>query len=96
MMRPGYVPAHSSSCQSLAARTTARASSGSLTPSWYRWPENPASDDGKHTDAYMPLMSMSWMRAWMSYAPRRISSNRVGSNERCSNGLPTTALRPTL
>ena len=34
MMRPGCVPAHSSRCQSLAARTTASARSGSLTPSW--------------------------------------------------------------
>ena len=34
MIRPGYVPAHSSWCQSFAARTTASASSGSDTPSW--------------------------------------------------------------
>src|SRR6478735_4357120 len=39
---------------------------------------------------------MSWTRAWMSHAPRRISSKRVGSKLSSLRGRPTTALSPTL
>src|SRR3954471_7662162 len=38
---------------------------------------------------------MSTTRAAMSHAPRRISSNRVGSKLYSSTGRPTTALKPT-
>src|SRR5262245_43740156 len=38
---------------------------------------------------------MSCTRAAMSHAPRRISSNRVGSKLYSSTGRPTTALKPT-
>ena len=39
---------------------------------------------------------MSATRAWMSQAPRRISSKRAGSNPYSDTGRPTTALNPTL
>ena len=39
---------------------------------------------------------MSAMRAWMSHAPRRMSSKRLGSKLYSSTGRPTTALKPTL
>ncbi len=39
---------------------------------------------------------MSLTRAWISQAPRRISSNRAGSKPYSDTGLPTTALNPTL
>ena len=62
-MRPGAYAAHSSSTQSFHARTQASASSGSSVSCWSRWPANPGRNDGKHTDAYTPLTSMSAMRA---------------------------------
>ena len=57
-------------------------------------PANPASNDGKHSDAQMPARSMSAMRAWMSQQPLRISSKRAGSMLHSSFGRPTTALSP--
>ena len=56
---------------------------------------SPGRNDGKQSDAYTPLRSMSWMRASMSHAPRRISSKRVGSKLYSLTGRPTTALNPT-
>ena len=57
---------------------------------------NPGRNDGKHSEAYTPLRSMSASRASMSQAPRRIWSKRVGSKLYSSTGRPTTALNPTL
>src|SRR4051794_19482130 len=58
MMRLGWVPAHTSLCQSFQAFTHARPSSGSSdrenTP-----PAKPAMSDGKHSEAAMPAVSMS-------------------------------------
>ena len=49
----------------------------------------------KLTDAQMPLMSMSTMRAWMSKQPRRMSSKRAGSNVKSSlSARPDNALNP--
>ena len=64
--------------------------------SWSRWPANPGRDEGKLSEAYTPLISMSWTRAWMSHAPLRMSSNRVGSKLHSATGRPTTAFNPTL
>ena len=93
MMRSGYVPAHTSWCQSFHARTHACPSSGSLACANIV-PANPASNDGKHSDAQMPAVSMSAMRAWMSQQPLRISSKRTGSMLHSFFGRPITALRP--
>ena len=61
------------------ARIAASASSSSSGHVVSRWPTKPGRNDGKHSDAHTPLMSMSATRASTSHAPRRISSKRVGS-----------------
>ncbi len=65
MMRSGYVPAHTSACQSFQARIDARPSSGSSDLEKTD-PQKPATSEGKHNDAHTPLMSMSATRAVMS------------------------------
>ncbi|MEZ4292227.1 MAG: hypothetical protein R3E53_17460 [Myxococcota bacterium] len=47
------------------------------------------------TEAWMPPMSMSLMRAWMSQQPRRTSEKREGSTRWSSFGRPATAMKPT-
>ena len=93
IMRSGYVPAHTSWCQSFHARTHARPSSGSLLFA-NATPANPAMSDGKQRLAQMPATSMSAMRAWMSQQPLRISSKRAGSIVHSSLGRPMTAFKP--
>src|SRR5207248_10620840 len=65
MMRPGWVPAQTSLCQSFHAFTHASPSDGSVerenTP-----PAKPAMREGKHSEAAMPADSMSDNRASMS------------------------------
>ena len=80
-----------------ASRSTRARTPGRARGRWLRAnivPANPASNDGKHSDAQMPAMSMSAMRAWMSQQPLRISSKRTGSMLHSSFGRPITALRP--
>ena len=95
MMRSGAVPAHTSRCQSFHARTHACPTSGSLALANIV-PANPASSDGKHSDAQIPARSMSATRASMSQQPGRMSSKRTGSMLHSSLGRPITALRPML
>ncbi len=95
IMRPGWVPHHSSSIQSFHARIAASPRSASFGASEIRCPTKPGRKDGKQTLAYTPLRSMSASRARMSHAPRRISSNRVGSKPYSVGGRPATALKPT-
>ena len=96
MKRSGCAPHHASRCQSLYARIAASASSSSSGHIVSRWPTKPGRNDGKHSDAHTPSMSMSATRAFTSHAPRRISSKRVGSKPYSLDGRPTTALNPTL
>ena len=77
------------------ARIAASARSSSSGQSVSRWPTKPGRNDGKHSDAHTPSMSMSATRACTSHAPRRISSKRVGSKPYSVDGRPTTALKPT-
>ncbi|HEX4219583.1 MAG TPA: hypothetical protein VHZ02_14505 [Acidimicrobiales bacterium] len=65
MIRSGKVPAHTSRCQSFQALMQAKPSS----PSFEREktaPQNPATREGKHSEAQMPALSMSAIRAPMS------------------------------
>ena len=82
--------------QSFQARTQARPSSGSSVIRMKFWPANPGRADGKFSEAYNPLRSMSAMRASMSHAPRRIWSNRTGSKPYSDTGRPATAFIPTV
>ena len=95
MMRSGWVPAHTSACHWFQARTQANPSTGSADRE-NTDPQKPATSEGKHSEAQMPAVSMSAMRASMSKQPGRISSKRAGSMLQSSRGRPTTALRPTL
>ena len=65
MIRSGCVPAHTSWCQWFQARTQASPSSGSSDRENTE-PQNPATSDGKHSEAQMPARSMSATRASMS------------------------------
>ena len=78
MIRCGCVPAQTSRCQRFHARVQAKPSAGSSARE-NTAPQNPATSDGKHSDAQIPAMSMSATRASMSKQPGRISSNRAGS-----------------
>ena len=51
--------------------------------------------DGKVSEAHIPLMAMSWMRASMSKQPGRICSNLNGSSFTVSGRRPATAFMPT-
>ena len=93
MIRSGWVPAHTSACQSFQARTHASPSSGSSDPE-NTAPQKPATRDGKQSDAHTPFRSMSATRASMSQHPGRISSKRAGSMLHSSRGRPATALSP--
>jgi hypothetical protein len=64
MKRPGYVPHHSSMCQSLYACNSTWPTSRSFDRE-NNWPQNDTKL-GKHMDASSPLRSMSFTRAWMS------------------------------
>ena len=57
-------------------------------------PQNPATREGKQSEAQMPARSMSATRASMSKQPGRISSKRAGSMLHSLRGRPTTALSP--
>ena len=94
-MRSGCVPAQTSRCHRFQARVQASPSSGSSAREKTA-PQNPATNEGKHSEAQIPAMSMSATRASMSKHPGRISSNRAGSMLHSARGRPTTALSPTL
>ena len=57
-------------------------------------PQNPATSDGKQSEAQMPARSMSSTRASMSKQPGRISSNRAGSMLHSSRGAPDDRVEP--
>src|SRR6186997_3215748 len=73
MNRPRSVAHHSSSIQSLYARSDARPTSRSRIAEKRR-PAKPQTNEGKHNDAHTPLTFMSSRRARGSYTPRRKSS----------------------
>src|SRR4051812_45873252 len=64
MNRPGYVPHHSSTCQSLYACNIASPTSLSFERA-NSWPQN-CGNDGKHIEPSTPLAFMSRMRWSMS------------------------------
>ncbi|CNI38351.1 Uncharacterised protein [Mycobacterium tuberculosis] len=93
MIRSGWLPAHTSRCQSFQARSVASPSSrSSLFQNTV--PAKPAISEGKFSEAQMPARSMSAIRASISQQPRRISSNRAASMLHSSCGRPITALSP--
>src|SRR3954452_25065232 len=71
MMRSGWGEYHSSNIQSFHARVTAAPSSGSEHAEKMR-PQKPDSSDGKLSEPLTLLISMSYMRASISYQPLRI------------------------
>ena len=76
---PGCAPHHASRCQSLYARIAASASSSSSGHSVSRWPTKPGRNDGKHSDAHTPSMSMSATRAFdvPRAAPHLVEARRL-------------------
>ena len=65
MMRSGWVPAHTSWCHWFHARSAGQAELG-VVGTENTEPQNPATSDGKHREAQIPLRSMSAIRAPMS------------------------------
>ena len=65
MIRSGWVPAQTSRCQRFHARVQARPSSGSPERE-NTAPQNPATSEGKQSEAQIPAVSMSATRASMS------------------------------
>src|SRR5271156_6879685 len=79
IIRPGCEPAHTSWCQSFHARTEANARSRSLVTCCSRWPAKPGRNEGKISEAEIPLRTMSLTRSSISHPPLRIPSKRTGS-----------------